>query len=190
MHLRIIPTALLPKLSAYAHTRRHPLPLCWNLMLHAGLRVGEVCSLSWCDVIHDRHPKTAIYLDKDCTKNHRIRTIPINRRLHESIAEAWENHAYPLGFAPAHILTARTANGKGYTTRSLQRAIHQVGAHEGMHWLTPHMLRHTFATRLLKVSDLRTVQEALGHRRVSTTQIYTHVNSDDLAAALKKTDEL
>jgi site-specific recombinase XerD len=50
------------------------------------------------------------------------------------------------------------------------------------------MLRHTFATRLLRVSNIRVVQEALGHARVSTTQIYTDVSNDDMITALGRLD--
>lgn len=48
----------------------------------------------------------------------------------------------------------------------------------------PHALRHTFATRLMAVTDIRTVQELLGHSSVTSTQIYTHVTADDLRAAI------
>lgn len=189
MPLRIIPADQLPTLTSYADTRPAPIPLCWHLMLQAGLRVGEVCALGWSDVIHQNKPKAAIFLDKYCTKNNRIRTVPVNRRLHDVIFTTWNHWAHQKGIAPAHFLTARVRDGRGYTTRSLQRHIKQIGRHEGLPFLTPHMLRHTFATRLLRVSDLRTVQEALGHQRVSTTQVYTHVNADDLADAIARTND-
>lgn len=53
----------------------------------------------------------------------------------------------------------------------------------------PHMLRHTFATRLMRVTNSRIVQELLGHKKLTSTQIYTHPNSDDLKKAIDKMDQ-
>jgi site-specific recombinase XerC len=69
--------------------------------------------------------------------------------------------------------------------RTVQRQIAIIGRDLGLTHLSPHVLRHTFATRLLHIThDLRIVQEALGHARITTTQIYTHPNHEDLANAM------
>ncbi len=188
MALRVISSDLLPALSSAADLCPKPFPVLWHLMLDGGLRVGEVVSLSWCDLIVAHQPKSAIVLDKYCTKTGRMRTVPMNRSLSECVGSLWKSWAQPMGFSPAHIVSAARANGKGMSIRSIQRRCEQLGKEHGKIRLTPHMLRHTFATRLLAVSNLRVVQVALGHARVNTTQIYTHVNSDDIAQAINRLD--
>lgn len=74
------------------------------------------------------------------------------------------------------------------TPRSVQRLVKKYIARAGISVdATPHTLRHTFATGLLKEgADLRSVQELLGHSNISTTQIYTHITSPQLKEAHRK----
>lgn len=184
--LRIIPADHLPACTSKADTLAHPMPLAWHLMLQAGLRVGECCKLAWSDLVWCDKPRTAIEIGSHAAKGGRERTVPVNRTLAERIDTSWEQVHYPHDFAPAHFALATRGNRPPVTVRTVERAVQRVGkAVHGLR-LTPHMLRHTFATRLLRVTDLRTVQMALGHRRISTTEVYTHPSQDDLRAALDK----
>jgi integrase/recombinase XerC len=72
--------------------------------------------------------------------------------------------------------------GKRLTERSIERIVKKYSLISGINKrVTPHTLRHTFATHLLeKGVDLRTVQELLGHERITTTQIYTHLTVEKL----------
>lgn len=182
----VIPTARLPALRSAMSLLTHPYRLGMALMLDAGLRVGEILKLAWVDVAWLGNPKTILEVPASAAKGHHVRRLPITPWLHSEIANAINLYYNTRQLAPADYLLARTHGGKPPTVRNFERVTQKLGNIAIGQRITPHTLRHTFATRLLEVSDLRCVQEALGHRRVNTTQIYTHPSADRMATALNQ----
>jgi site-specific recombinase XerD len=149
------------------------------LMLDAGLRLTEVSRLVRSDVELQR--RTVLVRGK----GDKERIVPLSDRLHEAL-ETWiyEN----TGDGPAAPLFP------GYKgslkPRGIGYIIERIGEKAGLEQhLSPHCLRHTFATRLLRRDvNLRVVQDLLGHANLTTTQIYTHVVAADMAEAIQKLD--
>ncbi len=184
MSLKTIPEAQLASVTAVALASPHPIPIAYTLMLEAGLRISEVQALRWYDLIYKEQVKHVLRLNGDMTKNNIAREIPINARLHAAIAVSFNKAMHAYGLDHSHYVTQTERKHAQISTRTIQRTIKQIGRTAVDMNLTPHMLRHTFATRLARVTDIRTVQDTLGHARVSTTQIYTHPNIDDKTKAL------
>ncbi len=184
--MRIVSDKDLPNLMAAMDGKPHPFPLATRLMLEAGLRVGEVVRLEWSDLIVGAEPLSAIRLTRHVAKGARERTVPINRELRHAIHEAWNHCAAHYNTETNRPAIALHESTTALTTRTLQRVLLDVALKTIGARVTPHVLRHTFATRLLRVTNTRVVQQALGHARITTTEIYTHPDLNELATALSQ----
>ena len=78
---------------------------------------------------------------------------------------------------------------KPLSTRQVERIIRAAALKCLGRPVHPHALRHTFASRLMRKTNARIVQELLGHKNLSSTQIYTHPNGEDLKDAINQIDE-
>jgi len=159
------------------------------LMLEAGLRVGEVVALEMSHLNFQGFPVHSIVLTADITKNHKERSIPVSLRLKAAIEEYLSENSYLLNNLDDCSVWYRFCDKNTLTTRQVERIINRAGYKALGRPVNPHMLRHTFATKLMRVTDMRTVQELLGHSNITSTQIYTHPNEDDKKDAIKKVED-
>jgi len=154
------------------------------LMLDAGLRVGELVQLHVTDLYQFGQPVDSVDVRAEISKSKRSRIVPLSNRLRECIQSVWNRIwvlSVPLGIRFAfHTF----APDRHITTRQVQRIVEGASLCSISRKITPHTLRHTFATRLMRTTSTRVVQELLGHRSISTTQIYTHPGRDDLKNAI------
>jgi site-specific recombinase XerD len=105
---------------------------------------------------------------------------------------AVERHLYHTDRPHSRWLFPGSRTGRHLTARSVQKHIAKARASAGIvKRVTPHTLRHSFATHLLESgTDLRYIQELLGHASSRTTEIYTHVSNRDLSRIRNPLDEL
>lgn len=158
------------------------------LMLEAGLRVGEVVKLKKSHLYFNDKPVQTLLLTSEITKNKKERSIPVSTRLKLALEEYYKEVPGLIDW-PEHYLVFVIAWGsKPITTRQIERIVFAAGLAAFNMPVNPHMLRHTFATKLMRVTDIRTVQELLGHSDVTSTQIYTHPNEDDKKKAVENMD--
>lgn len=142
----------------------------------AGLRLAEVVGLDRGDL--DRGAR----LLRVRGKGRRERVAPIGERALAAIDAYWAREARTEGPRDEPVFRGRSARIAGRTVqRVVTRRLAQVAGGLGV---TPHALRHSFATHLLDAgADLRAIQELLGHASLSSTQVYTHVTRSRLQKA-------
>jgi integrase/recombinase XerC len=157
-----------------------------ELMYATGVRVAELTTLNVADVDFQNQ------LIRVTGKRRKQRIVPFG----DPAGEAIRNY---LGVREKFLFNAPVSKrdedalflnyqGTRITTRSVGRMVEKyIRICAGMHNISPHALRHSFATHLLDSgADLRDIQELLGHARLSTTQIYTHVSMEKLIEVYDK----
>ncbi|WP_062377217.1 tyrosine recombinase XerC [Demequina pelophila] len=149
-----------------------------ELIYASGLRVGEVAAL---DVTH---LDFADRLVRVLGKGGKERMVPFGAPAAQAL-DTWLERGRPALVVPT-TGTALFLGGRGRRVdpRQLREAVHRVCRAAEVEDVAPHALRHSAATHLLAGgSDLRSVQEVLGHASLATTQRYTHVSAERLRAA-------
>ena len=155
------------------------------LALQTGLRVSELVGLYIEDIAPFGEISRLLIVPSRIGKNSKKRDIPMNsetRTLLAHFLRIKETRKQPIHLDSYLFVSHHTHNP--LSSRDFQRIVKDISSSSLGRSITPHTLRHTFATRLLRHTNLRVVQETLGHARVQTTQIYTHPGIDDLTSAI------
>jgi len=163
----------LPKVLGHADCMRiinaveHPLYRnCLNVMYSCGLRLGEAVKIQVSHIEKSTSSLTII------GKYNRQRLAPIPPTTLQALRDVWKIHRhkkylFPNRYAKTHV---------SYST--VRVAFKQACLSVGIKDVTPHVFRHSFATRLLENGvDTRIVQMLLGHSSIRSTQIYTHLTT-------------
>ncbi len=153
-----------------------------QLLYASGLRISEIADLATNQI--NLQQGFVLPLGKGSKE----RVVPMGRAAIEAITDYIE-HARPklaTGFRSDRLFLSR--RGEGLSRQRLWAMVKRMARRAGIAVnVTPHMLRHSFATHMLeRGADLRSVQTMLGHADISTTQIYTHVNTKHLKDLYKK----
>lgn len=138
------------------------------LLYYAGLRLSEVRNLRWQDIDFERE---IIHIKR--AKGEKERVI----FLHKELKKLLEDYGIrKLGYV---LISER---GKKYNERTIQQIVKNTAKKAGIKKrVTPHTLRHSFATHLLEAgADIRYIQQLLGHKSLRTTQVYTHIANRDI----------
>jgi site-specific recombinase XerD len=143
------------------------------------MRVGELVSLTLRDWQEDE--RTFVVRGKGSRQ--RLAYLPDDRSLKAVQSYMTHRKAMNIGHEALFVNFA----GKQISTQGISRVVSETAtAAELTRRVTPHMIRHTVATLLLRYgADIRIVQEVLGHASIATTQRYTHVSKEHLFSALR-----
>lgn len=152
-----------------------------SLIYSCGLRCGELLHLTPQVIDSNRH---LVIIKKG--KGNKDRIVPLSPKIEQMLVE------YYNAYKPVNYLFEGQTKGMMYDVRSLQQVLKQAVARAGVKKpVTLHWLRHSYATHLLEAgTDLRYIQELLGHNSSKTTEIYTHVSTQNIQKIISPFDSL
>jgi integrase/recombinase XerD len=153
-----------------------------ELLYASGMRVSELVSLNLDDI------DTGGGYVRCFGKGHKERLIPIHRQAASAVAEYIKEDRPRLVHSQDELALFLNARGERLTRQGLWQILKEYAKSAELEVdITPHTLRHSFATHMLNGgADLRSVQELLGHANISTTQVYTHLTTEHIRSSYEK----
>lgn len=155
----------------------------FEILYGAGLRISEACNLDVDDLVFEHD---ALLLNVRQGKGRKDRRVPVGKPAAQAVRTYLPHRAVFLAAGAtagevASYALFLSARGKRLDPREARRRLHRREITAGVKPVSPHALRHSFATHLLgEGADLRSIQELLGHASLRTTQRYAQVDIDHL----------
>lgn len=161
-----------------------------SLALGTGLRNSELIGLTVFCIAPYGEVIKILEVPGTIAKGGRSRTIPLHPDLKVQLEQylRWKTNQGEPVLSDSPLFVSRFRQ-KILSPRDFQRIVHNTSVTAIGRSIHPHVLRHTFATRVLKKSNLRVVQELLGHADMRTTQIYLHPDLNTLADAINSMED-
>lgn len=163
------------------HNRARALLL---LQLDAGLRINEARQLRLRHIWVSSTLNQAVNVGAEISKSRRTRLVPMTQLLRNVLRLYGEELPTLELFCPNDFLFPGQIRTTAMSVRQARNIVYGATLAALGRKVRPHCLRHTFATRLMRVTNIRVVQDLLGHRNLQSTQIYTHPNGQDLTKAI------
>jgi len=158
------------------------------LFMYCGLRVGEVCKLRFRDLIQEVGVFVEVHIPGSISKTGIGRPVPIPPIARFFLEEYLQVRGDPdPRYSNDDYLFPGTGGNAHMSVHGIEQLVSRVSFKALYKHVMPHMLRHTYATMVLKYSNTREVQILLGHKKLSSTEVYTHPSIHDLSKSVNKT---
>ena len=166
---------VLAVIDAGKHVRRNRLAILFSH--YAGLRVGEIASLKWEDVLEANHSvKAVFYLDTENTKSNEARAVHLNQLLQKEIGRHWLALDDYKCLSQPVILSQRN---KAFSANTLCQLFTRLYQAAGLDGASSHSGRRWFITKLAHSGvSPKVIMELAGHKHLGTTQRYIDVNEE------------
>lgn len=158
------------------------------LFMYCGLRVGEVCLLRLRDLTQVDGVYVEVHIPASISKTGIGRPVPVPPMPRFLLSTYINSLFWPPSFwVPTAFLFPGTGGRDHMSVHGIEQLVSRICLRILHKHVMPHVLRHTYATMVLKYSNTREVQILLGHKKLSSTQVYTHPSIQDLSKSVNKT---
>lgn len=151
----------------------------------AGLRVGELSLLNVGDCLTTTEVVRSLRVRSAIAKYRVERIVPLSNRLRDSLVQYLREFALGRYLDREAFLLPGRKPSSHLSTKQIQNVVSRISLAALGRSIHPHLLRHSFATHLMRTTPMPVVQRLLGHKYLSSTQIYCHPDDKDLLDAIK-----